>query len=229
LPDVKNICNPEDGIFTLEVDSFYPENITISWKLTLDSTKEENITHNSSVKSDMYDNGSFRAISTCDLRKNDLIEGKSYGVIATVEHETLDSPIHKSFNMERAMTLPSPVDQKQNQECTTPTMQDNVNLSIQLTVSNPDSQENFWWSIQTPQILEEDCLTLNTPITEEEICTAVDNLNKAAGPDDPMSTYVSAANISLILKKGRTSEDLASYRPISVLNTDYKLLSSIIA
>ncbi|XP_053550506.1 uncharacterized protein LOC128641937 [Bombina bombina] len=168
LPDVKNICNPEDGIFTLEVDSFYPENITISWKLTLDSTKEENITHNSSVKSDMYDNGSFRAISTCDLRKNDLIEGKSYGVIATVEHETLDSPIHKSFNMERAMTLPSPVDQKQNQECTTPTMQDNVNLSIQPT----DHQRSIINAIQGPQVWtngEKVCLYLTASYCTKDV------------------------------------------------------------
>ncbi|XP_053550152.1 LOW QUALITY PROTEIN: uncharacterized protein LOC128641641 [Bombina bombina] len=168
LPDVKNICNPEDGIFTLEVDSFYPENITISWKLTLDSTKEENITLNSSVKSDVRENGSYRAISTCDLRKNDLIEGKSYGVIATVEHETLDSPIHKSFNMERAMTLPSPVDQKQNQECTTPTMQDNVNLSIQPT----DHQRSIINAIQGPQVWtngEKVCLYLTASYCTKDV------------------------------------------------------------
>lgn len=37
------------------------------------------------------------------------------------------------------------------------------------------------------------------------------------------------ANISLILKKGKDPEDCGSYRPISLLNVDLKLLSKILA
>lgn len=37
------------------------------------------------------------------------------------------------------------------------------------------------------------------------------------------------ANISLILKKGKLPEDCASYRPISLLNVDLKILSKILA
>lgn len=37
------------------------------------------------------------------------------------------------------------------------------------------------------------------------------------------------ANISLLLKKGKQPEDCASYRPISLLNSDFKILSKILA
>ena len=37
------------------------------------------------------------------------------------------------------------------------------------------------------------------------------------------------ANISLILKKGKCPEDCASYRPISLLNVDLKILSKVLA
>jgi len=37
------------------------------------------------------------------------------------------------------------------------------------------------------------------------------------------------ANISLVLKKGKSSEECSSYRPISVLNLDLKLLTKILA
>ncbi|XP_053550771.1 uncharacterized protein LOC128642123 isoform X2 [Bombina bombina] len=146
FPEVKDICHPEDGIFTLEVDAFYPEKNTISWKLTLDSSKEEDITqNNSSVKSEMYENGSYRALSTCDLRKNDLIEGKSYSVTATVYHETLDSAIHRSFKMERGT---SPLNQEKSQECPSPAMQGNISPSNPQT----DHQKFIVNTIQGPQV-----------------------------------------------------------------------------
>ncbi|XP_053555164.1 ankyrin repeat domain-containing protein SOWAHD isoform X1 [Bombina bombina] len=43
------------------------------------------------------------------------------------------------------------------------------------------------------------------------------------------SKYFAASLITLILKKNKNPEEIGSYRPISLLNSDYKLLMSIIA
>lgn len=37
------------------------------------------------------------------------------------------------------------------------------------------------------------------------------------------------ANISLVLKKGKPPEDCASYRPVSALNLDLKILAKVLA
>ncbi|KAL0146484.1 hypothetical protein M9458_058115 [Cirrhinus mrigala] len=53
---------------------------------------------------------------------------------------------------------------------------------------------------------------------------------KSPGPDGLESeVYKEEANISLVLKKGKDPENCGSYRVISLLNVDLKLLSKILA
>uniref|UniRef100_A0A8K9V8C7 Reverse transcriptase domain-containing protein n=1 Tax=Oncorhynchus mykiss TaxID=8022 RepID=A0A8K9V8C7_ONCMY len=119
--------------------------------------------------------------------------------------------------------------------------------------------ENFFCKIELPTISEEQRPLLNAPITKEEIMFAIKNLQngKAPGPDgfcsefykefhglileplrdmfnhsfsnDQLPQTLREANISLILKKGKCPESCSSYRPISLLNVDRKLLSKILA
>ncbi|MGL4484778.1 MAG: RNA-directed DNA polymerase, partial [Anaerovoracaceae bacterium] len=117
----------------------------------------------------------------------------------------------------------------------------------------------FFFLIELPSITEHQKLALNGPILREEVLTAIRSLQtgKAPGQDGLSSefyaefldilvypllemfnyslengtlpTSLREANISLLLKKGKQPEDCASYRPISLLNSDFKILSKILA
>lgn len=105
----------------------------------------------------------------------------------------------------------------------------------------------------------ENKLVLNSPISREEVINAIRNLQngKAPSPDgfrsefykefsgllvDPLIRMFNEvfsnnelpqtlreANISVLLKKGKCPESCASYRPISLLNVDRKILAKILA
>lgn len=119
--------------------------------------------------------------------------------------------------------------------------------------------ELFFSNLNRPKFTDLQKETLNKPITEQEIREALGSLQsgKAPGPDglgcefykefkslliQPLLNMyhhslengflprsLTEANISLILKKGKADDDCASFRPISLLNTDLKLLSKILA
>lgn len=119
--------------------------------------------------------------------------------------------------------------------------------------------EDFFASLNLPCLSEEQKATLNAPISGKEVHDAIKGLKpgKSPGPDglsaefskefydiliDPLLNMFNdslikymlpqslrEANISLILRKGKAPEDCASYRPISLLNVDLKILSKILA
>ena len=123
----------------------------------------------------------------------------------------------------------------------------------------PQIMDDFFSSINLPVISDEQRVVLNAPITKAEIRNALTKLQsgKCAGPDgfgceffkkfqdlliDPYLAMINhsletgilpqslrEANITVILKKGKCSEECASYRPIALLNADLKLLSKILA
>lgn len=122
-----------------------------------------------------------------------------------------------------------------------------------------DLMDNFFSRLNLPCLTEDQRSTLNSPISRKELLDVIKGLQsgKAAGPDglssefykefgeilvDPLLNMYNdsfmkgilpmslrEANISLILKKGKPSEDCGSYRPISLLNVDLKILSKILA
>lgn len=119
--------------------------------------------------------------------------------------------------------------------------------------------DNFFSSLDLPSLSEEQKDLLNAPISKQEVLNAINGLQsgKAPGPDglssevyqefqdllvDPLLNMLNdyfergvlpmslrEANISLILKKGKHPEDCDSYRPISLLNVDLKMLSKVLA
>lgn len=119
--------------------------------------------------------------------------------------------------------------------------------------------EDFFLSLNLPCLSEERRATLNAPLSKGEILSAIRGLQsgKSPGPDglsvefykefpdiliepllemfndslakNTLPRSLREANISLILKKGKNPDDCASYRPISLLNVDQKILSKVLA
>lgn len=119
--------------------------------------------------------------------------------------------------------------------------------------------QTFFNNISLPIISDKDRDYLNSPITPEEVLAAIQSMssNKSPGPDGfPSEFYKSfwpelsnilvpalqnildqgtipetwkTANICVILKKDKDPQDCASFRPISLLNTDSKILAKVLA
>lgn len=125
--------------------------------------------------------------------------------------------------------------------------------------SDLQKMNEFLEKSQLPKLDDEACESIEAPITTEEIKSAISQFpnNKAPGPDGftieiykkysssltplllrmfahsketavlPPSLY--NANITLIPKKDRDPLDMASYRPISLLQMETKILSKVLA
>lgn len=118
---------------------------------------------------------------------------------------------------------------------------------------------NFFQNLNVPILSPEQILLLEKQITLEEVCAAVKSLRtgKSPGPDgfpnefyqcfckllSPILTKVfiesfssghlpptfNQSCITLLLKKNKDPLDCGSYRPISLLNSDYKILTKILS
>uniref|UniRef100_A0A3Q3G8L9 Reverse transcriptase domain-containing protein n=1 Tax=Kryptolebias marmoratus TaxID=37003 RepID=A0A3Q3G8L9_KRYMA len=125
--------------------------------------------------------------------------------------------------------------------------------------NSQSSMETFFSKIKLPILPEDKKNDLNAEISEVDVERAIRSLQggKAPGPDGLTSEFYKTfmdllskpylsmlndsldtgvlppslreANISLILKKSKPPENCGSYRPISLLNVDLKILSKILA
>ncbi len=125
--------------------------------------------------------------------------------------------------------------------------------------TNPTLIDMFFDKMSIPAIILENLEQLEKPITKQEIEQAINSMqnSKAPGPDGYTSEFYKAfkeqiskllldvfnealhrgslpptfyhASISLIHKKDKDPLDPASYRPVSLLNVDNKILAKIVA
>lgn len=132
-------------------------------------------------------------------------------------------------------------------------------LYTQPHLKNAQQIEQFLDSINLPVVTEEQNKILTAEITETELVNAISNLksNKSPGPDGFSSEWyktfrsnltpslLQACNItikegkmppswneaviSVLPKEGKDKLECGSYRPISILNVDYKLYTGILA
>ena len=121
-----------------------------------------------------------------------------------------------------------------------------------------EKMEDFFQKINLPKLNAEQSRNLAATITEKEIRSAISHLkpNKAPGPDGFPSEWYRAmegsllpvlqstfnwvlkensippswreAVISLIPKEGKDKSECGNYRPVSVLNQDYKIFTHIL-
>lgn len=125
--------------------------------------------------------------------------------------------------------------------------------------ADEDARRSFWDKISMPSITADQATSLIKPITSDEVESTIKKLknNKAPGPDglstdfykllgpkistclaDVFNTFLSglppplhfnSALLRVLPKPGRDLELASSYRPISLLNSDYKLFTKILA
>lgn len=125
--------------------------------------------------------------------------------------------------------------------------------------SDEVARVQFWEKVTLPQMTSTQAASLMAPITPDEIRKAIKHLktNKSPGPDglsnefykilapylvdtlcavfnslldgQTLPAYFNSALIKVLHKQGRDPELPASYRPISLLNSDYKLFTKIVA
>ena len=133
------------------------------------------------------------------------------------------------------------------------------NLYTSDTVFDSEKLKTWFSKIQFPNLSTEQVQLLEAPIREEEVRKAIQSMQsgRASGNDGfpveyyklyidilaPILTKVYSESlsigqlpntlnesvISVILKKGKDSLDPASYRPISLANVDYKILTKVLA
>lgn len=134
-----------------------------------------------------------------------------------------------------------------------------MSLYVSEQSTDPSDFDSFFSSFTVPSIDPASNLQLEEPITLEEIRRAAGRMqcSKSPGPDGfPIEFYrkfmdriaplllkmllysvdtaslpqtMSQASISLILKKNKDPLSCGSYRPISLLNVDYKMLAKLLA
>ena len=127
------------------------------------------------------------------------------------------------------------------------------------TCTDNEELEHFLEKIKLPELLEYTSEKLDRPITEEEILQVISTLknNKSPGPDGFINEFYKTfketvsplllrayhhalesgemapswrdATIIVIHKEGKDPTKCQSYRPISLLNTDLRILTAILA
>ncbi|KAM5151730.1 uncharacterized protein ACMZJ9_009976 [Mantella aurantiaca] len=97
FPKVREVTRSPGGMFSLDVDHFYPEDITVHWEVMQppSSTKPHPIT--SSILMHQNQDGTFNATSTCESLRGEIREDESYIVRALVEHKKLKHPSQREW------------------------------------------------------------------------------------------------------------------------------------
>ncbi|XP_073491244.1 uncharacterized protein [Aquarana catesbeiana] len=97
LPKVRSITRSPGAIFSLDVDHFYPDTITISWEVIQPPSSTQPRPIDSTILMQQNQDGTFNASSTCESLRVVIREDEPYIVRASVEHNKLKYPKHREW------------------------------------------------------------------------------------------------------------------------------------
>ncbi|XP_068102580.1 uncharacterized protein [Hyperolius riggenbachi] len=98
LPKVRNITRSGGGFFSLDVDNFYPEDITVSWAVIQPPSSSQPRPIGSTIVRHQNQDGTFNATSTSESLRGVIIEDEPYIVTAAVKHNKLKRPVQREWN-----------------------------------------------------------------------------------------------------------------------------------
>ncbi|XP_073504752.1 uncharacterized protein [Phyllobates terribilis] len=99
-PKPRNITPSADGSFSLNVDHFYPDNISISWEIFQPPSSKNPQTLQSTDLMEENQDGTFNVISTTESLRGKVDESEKYSLRAAVTHKNLKHPSYREWSNE---------------------------------------------------------------------------------------------------------------------------------
>ncbi|XP_063285619.1 uncharacterized protein LOC134571347 [Pelobates fuscus] len=97
LPKVREITRCTDGTFSLDVDHFYPKEISVSWDLIQPPSSAEKRSLESTVIMSENQDGTFNATSTCENLRGKVNVTQPYSIQAAVTHKQIKQTLYKEW------------------------------------------------------------------------------------------------------------------------------------
>ncbi|XP_040297326.1 uncharacterized protein LOC121008695 [Bufo bufo] len=145
-PKLRNITQVTDGSFTLNVDHFYPKEISVTWEIFQPSSSKNPQNLESTNVMQENPDGTFNVTSTTESLRDKVNAGEEYTLRATVTHRKLKHPSYKEWtphqNKDNTYLMSSP----ELGEILTPNLTLNSQTQLQCTISRfyPDNLTVNW-------------------------------------------------------------------------------------
>ncbi|XP_075036498.1 tyrosine-protein phosphatase non-receptor type substrate 1-like [Mixophyes fleayi] len=102
LPKVRNIICSTDGRLSMNVDHFYPKDISVCWAVIQPPSSAKHETLESTDIMEENQDGTFSATSSCETLRDKVNVNEPYIVRAAVTHQKLKHPLHKEWDSEKS-------------------------------------------------------------------------------------------------------------------------------
>ncbi|KAM4024168.1 uncharacterized protein ACNLHF_025117 isoform 1-T1 [Anomaloglossus baeobatrachus] len=96
-PKLRNITPSADGSFSLNVDHFYPEEISVSWEIFQPPSSRTSHTLQSTALMQENQDGTYNVISTTESLRGKVDESEKYSLRAAVTHKKLRHPSYREW------------------------------------------------------------------------------------------------------------------------------------
>ncbi|XP_075036500.1 uncharacterized protein LOC142098005 [Mixophyes fleayi] len=146
LPKARHIICSTDGRLSLNVDHFYPKDISVCWTVIQPPSSTKHKTLESTVIMEENQDGTFNVTSSCETLRDKVNVNEPYIVRAAVTHQKLKHPIHKDWDSEKS-DIKYFLSRPEMDEIQTPHLLLDKQTQLQCTVSRyyPDDLTVTWY------------------------------------------------------------------------------------